>query len=191
VALLLLLLGGAFLHRLPEIHAELGWQWSLQQFWLHLSLSLLVLIVPALVTFLAYGSMWLYNRCACYFRQLTNQQNSSPPCKPRSFIKLAYGYLPLILGGNLAHYLRLFLLEAGRILPVTWATFGINSDSLPIWIAHPAVVSFLQGTTLIASVLLTWVLTQKISRQAFRLLIPQHLAALAIGVSLWAIILPG
>jgi hypothetical protein len=65
------------------------------------------------------------------------------PTKPRPFIQLAYGYLPLVLGANLAHYLRLFLNEAGRILPFSFATFGLDGSSLPIFIAHPAVVSFL------------------------------------------------
>lgn len=194
VALLLLLLGGAFLHRLTEIHTWLGWQWDLARFLPHLGMSLIVLLVPALIVGIAYGAMQLFHRFTIYLHLYTKKKNLPlifSPCKPRPFIELAYGYLPLILGGNLAHYLRLFLQEAGRILPVTYATFGFSSSGLPIWVAHPAVIAFLQGTTLISSVLLTWVLTHKISRRPFRLLIPQHLAALAIGASLWAIILPG
>jgi uncharacterized membrane protein YdcZ (DUF606 family) len=96
--------------------------------------------------------------------------------------------LPLVLGANLAHYLRLFLQEAGRVLPVTWATFGLDGSTLPIFIAHPAVISFLQGTTLIFSVLLTWVLTQKIARQPWRSLIPQHLSAVILAIALWIVI---
>jgi hypothetical protein len=37
------------------------------------------------------------------------------PGKHRPFIELAYGYLPLVLGGTLAHYLRLELNEAGQV----------------------------------------------------------------------------
>ncbi|MFN9760279.1 MAG: AAA family ATPase, partial [Pseudanabaena sp.] len=107
---------------------------------------------------------------------------------PRPFIQLAYGYLPLVLGANLAHYLRLFLQEAGRILPVSWATFGLDGSNLPIFIAHPAVIEFLQGTTLIFSVLLTWALTQKIARQTWRSLLPQHLSTLVLALALWLII---
>lgn len=92
------------------------------------------------------------------------------------------------MGGSLAHYLRLGLGEAGRIIPVTFATFGLNVAGLPILVAHPAVIAFLQGTTLIASVLLSAILTQKIARQPFRLLLPQHLATIVIALSLWAII---
>lgn len=43
---------------------------------------------------------------------------------------------------NLAYYLQLGLAEAGRILPVTWATFGFDGSNLPILVAHPAVINF-------------------------------------------------
>ena len=62
------------------------------------------------------------------------------------FVKLAYGYLPLVWAANLAHYLRLGLQEGGRIIPVSLATFGSSGANLPVWIAHPAVVAFLQGS---------------------------------------------
>ncbi|MBW4614021.1 MAG: sigma 54-interacting transcriptional regulator [Desmonostoc vinosum HA7617-LM4] len=172
VALLLLLLGGVYLHRLPELQSWLGFQVDLTQFWLHLGLSLLVLIIPAAVTFAAHGLLKLFNL----------------RCKSQRFVELAYGYLPLVLGGNLAHYLRLGLGEGGRILPVTFATFGLNGEGLPILFTHPAVIEFLQGATLIFSVLLTILLTQKIARQPLRSLLWQHLAAISLGASMWAII---
>jgi hypothetical protein len=101
---------------------------------------------------------------------------------------LAYGYLPLVLAGNLAHYLRLGLQEGGRILPVTVATFGLDVKGLPILVAHPAVIAFLQGTTLIFGVLLSIILTQKIARQSFNLLLPQHLTIVVLATILWEII---
>jgi len=172
VALLLLLLGGIFLHRLPELQAWLGLNLDLTAFWPHFALSLTVLTISALIPAIIYSGMQLFENLL----------------KPRPFVELAYGYLPLVLGGNLAHYLRLGLGEAGRILPVTWATFGYSGQSLPILVAHPAVIAFLQGTTLIVSVLLTVLLTQKIARQPFKLLLPQHLTAIALGFSLWTVI---
>ncbi len=108
--------------------------------------------------------------------------------KQKPFVELAYGYLPLVLGGNLAHYLRLALSEGGRIIPVTLATFGLNGEQLPVLVAHPAVIEFLQGATLIFSVLLTIILTQKIARQSMRALLWQHLGAMGLGVSMWLII---
>lgn len=180
VALLLLLLGGVFLHRLPELESWLGFNLDLTRFTTHLAFSLAALILPACVPLLAYGGMLAW-------QQLSDWLGASWR-KPRPFVELAYGYLPLVLGGNLAHFLRLGLGEAGQILPVTWATFGLSGQGLPIWIAHPAVVEFLQGTTLVAAVLLTMVLTQKIARQPLRSLLLQHLATIGLGVSMWQVI---
>ncbi|WP_017651260.1 sigma 54-interacting transcriptional regulator [Fortiea contorta] len=172
VALLFLLLGGVYLHRLPELQTLLGLQIDLNQFWQHLGLSLLTLILPTTIPLAAYGLMKIFN---------SRRQ-------PKSFVELAYGYLPLVLGGSLAHYLRLGLGEGGQILSVTLATFGLQNEQLPILVAHPAVVAFLQGFTLIFSLLLTIVLTQKIARQSFRAMFWQHLSAVALGMSMWAMI---
>jgi transcriptional regulator with AAA-type ATPase domain/NAD-dependent dihydropyrimidine dehydrogenase PreA subunit len=171
VALLLLLLGGIFLHRLPEVQAWLGWDLRLAEFWPHAAVSVAVLTLVALIPYLGH----------CSFRLVT-------PQPPRPFVELAYGYLPLVLGGTLAHYLRLGLTEAGQILPVTLATFGDASASLPSYSAHPAVIAFLQATTLVVSVGLTLWLSQKISRQPFWSLLPQHLTALLLAVGLWQLI---
>ncbi|MBD2773044.1 sigma 54-interacting transcriptional regulator [Iningainema tapete] len=189
VALLFLLLGGVYLHRLSELQSWLGLNLDLTQFLPHLGLSLLALIVPAVISFAAYGLMrgfyWLSNK-------IQNPNRPAPlakgGAKPRRFIELAYGYLPLVLGGNLAHYLRLGLGEGGRILPVAFATFGFSGEQLPVVVAHPAVIEFLQGSTLIFAVLLSMVLTQKIARQPMRSLLWQHLATIGLAASLWAII---
>ena len=105
--------------------------------------------------------------------------------KPLPFITLAYGYLPLILGGNLAHYFKLGLGEGGQIIPVTFATFGQISENLPSFSAHPAAIAFLQGMTLIVALLVTIFLTQKIAKRSIRSLIPQHLASLCLIITLW------
>lgn len=171
-ALLLLLLGGIFLHRLPELQTWIGLDLHLQQFSVHALVSCLVLGIAALIPLLSHAVL-------CRI---------SPNLKPRPFIELVYGYLPLVLGGTLAHYLRLGLTEAGQILPVTWATFGFSGAELPIWVAHPAVVSFLQGSTILTAIFLTWILTQKIARQPISVLLPQHMTSLGLGVCLWSVI---
>ncbi|MEQ9357198.1 sigma 54-interacting transcriptional regulator [Coleofasciculus chthonoplastes] len=182
VALLLLLLGGVFLHRLPELNQQLNLHLDLSQFGTHAWFSLAVLSLPALIPLIAYGGIQLS------YRLIQTLNLTIPNPKPRSLIELAYGYLPLVLAGNLAHHLRLGLTEAGRILPVTFATFGLNGEGLPVFVAHPAVIAFLQGVTLIAGVLLSMVLTQKIASQPVRSLLTQHLGIVALGISLWAII---
>ena len=187
VALLFLLLGGVYLHRLPEIQKVMKLQFDLNNFWEHSELSILALIIPIAIPFAAYMLMQAFYRFNCYLKKTIYQQINV--IKPKPFLELAYGYLPLILGGSLAHYLRLALNEAGRILPVTFATFGLNGASLPIIIAHPAVIAFLQGSTLIFSTLLTILLTQKIARQPLRYLFWQHLAVIGLAVSMWRIII--
>jgi transcriptional regulator with AAA-type ATPase domain/NAD-dependent dihydropyrimidine dehydrogenase PreA subunit len=187
VSLLFLMFGTVLLHRLPEIFATLGWDASgilfsaavptsvtAQHFWWHAGMAIAILPIPALIALVAYGLLRLVPHTT----------------KPRSFVELAYGYLPLVLAGNLAHFLRLGLTEAGRVLPVTFATFGLNGAGLPIVVAHPAVVAFLQGVTLLTGVLLSIVLTQKIARQPFLNLWPQHAATIAITVLFWHLILP-
>ena len=180
VALLFLLLNGVFLHRLPELQTWLGLNLNLTQFWPHLGLSLAALIIPMGIPLLAYGFIQMFH---LFYQQLKSVHNP----KPRAFMELAYGYLPLVLGGNLAHYLRLGLGESGRVLPVSLATFGYSSQELPVVVAHPAVTAFLQGTTLVFSVLLTVILTQKIARQPLRLLLPQHLGTVMLAAGLWVV----
>lgn len=172
VCLLFLLFGAVFLHRLPELEGWLGWNLHLDNFASHAGLSVLVLLIPVAIALLA--------------DRLIRWLNQS--CKPRSFVELAYGYLPLVLGGSLAHYLRLGLTEAGRILPVSLAMLGMNGQMAPIAVAHPAVVAFLQAVTLIGSVWLSVFLTQKISHQPFWRMVPQHLATVAIGSLMWKVI---
>ncbi|HEY9700627.1 MAG TPA: sigma 54-interacting transcriptional regulator [Trichocoleus sp.] len=172
VALLLLLLGAVFLHRIPEIADRLNVAINLNHFGTHAGVSVLALLIPTAIVLPAYGLMQWVDR----------------QIKPRPFLELAYGYLPLLLGGSLAHYLRLALTEAGRILPVTLATLGIGTVPVPSMVADPAVIAFLQGVTLIATALLSMALTQKIARQPFWNLLPQHLAIGTLTLMLWQII---
>lgn len=177
VALLFLLLNVVFLHHLPEIETRLGINLNLNNFGIHAAISVLALSLPILLPFIAYLTIKYF--CSQGDRAF----------KPRKFIELAYGYLPLVLAGNLAHYLHLGLSEAGKVLPVTMATFGLSGENLPVLVAHPAVIAFLQGTTLIFGVLLSILLTQKIAHQPFKFLLPQHFSAIVLGISMWQIII--
>ena len=93
VALLFLLLDVVFLHHLSDIFPNL----DLSKFSIHAGISILVLLLPAI---LPLAGSWLAQS------------------EQVSWLKLAYGYLPIVLAANLAHYLRLGLSEAGRIIPV-------------------------------------------------------------------------
>lgn len=175
VALLFLLLNVVFVHNLPKINLLLGLQLDLSQFWLHSLSSIVLLTLPVIIPLMGYGIIRLIAKV---------KKTSS-----RSFIELAYGYLPLVLCANLAYYLHLGLGEAGRILPVAWATFGLNGSNLPIFVAHPAVITFLQGVTLIFGVICGIILTQKIARQSIKTLLPQHFSLMTLSVLFWQIIL--
>lgn len=172
VALLFLLLGAVFLHRLPEIAALLNVDLHLENFAIHSVVSLVALLFPIAIVLPMDGLLKLVQRSG----------------KSKPFLELAYGYLPVVLGGTLAHYLRLGLSEAGQIIPVTFATFGWGTANLPLWVAHPAVIEFLQAVTLSFSLLASLILTQKIARQSWLSLWPQHLATGAIVVAMWQVI---
>lgn len=172
ICLLFLLLGAVFLHRLPEISMQFGWNLPLNQFGWHFVVSTIALFLPGAIALLTHQLIRLLHRVI----------------QSKPFLELAYGYLPLVLSANLAHYLRLGLTEAGRILPVSFATFGLGTASLPVAIAHPAVLAFLQAITLIAGVWLSVILTQKIARQSLWSLLPQHVATFGIGTLLWKVI---
>lgn len=172
VCLLFLLFGAVFLHRLPEIEGQFGWNLHLEQFGIHAGVSILVLLVPAAIALIA-------NRVVRWMNRAT---------KVRPFLELAYGYLPFVLAANLAHYLRLGLTEAGRVIPVTLATVGLGTANLPVAVAHPAVIEFLQAVVLIGGFWLSVFLTQKIARQPLLTLLPQHLALGMIGSLMWKVI---
>lgn len=182
VALLFLLLDVVFLHRLPEIQAYWGLSWSLENFWVHFLVSVAALTVPALIPIFAQISRGLLHQLTIFLNPKGVHQ------KPLPLLESAYGYLPLVLGANLAHYLDLGLGEGGRLLPVMAATFGLNGEGFPIAVADPIVIDFLQGVTLFVGGLLAVILTQKILRSSFWSLLPQYLAILALSVSFWELI---
>ncbi len=173
VALLLLLLGAVFLHRLPQLTTlVLGDASVLDEFWGHVIAAIIALFLPGAIALL--------------INQLRIQLQGTG--SKRTFLQLAYGYLPLLLFASLAHYLLLGLSEAGQIIPVFAATSGLVLPNINL-VAHPAVIAFLQGTALIFGALLSIILTQKIARQPWLKLMPQHGFTLGVSVILWQLIL--
>jgi polyferredoxin len=123
----------------------------------------------------------------------TAQQVNAPiqaPIKP--FVDLAYGYLPMVWAGTLAYYLRYGLTEAGRILPVTAATFGVEQPPkwLPVVEAPQEVVGFLQGSTLLFGVVAALIMTRRIAGQPWKTVIPQCGLIVGFTAGLWHLILP-
>ncbi|MEM8612725.1 MAG: cyclic nucleotide-binding domain-containing protein [Cyanobacteria bacterium P01_H01_bin.105] len=164
VALLLLLWGAVFVHRLPEVAALLGVSELTAGFWGHAIATILLLFAPWPIAWVTYKLTHLI----------------LPRLKARPFIQIAYGWLPIVLFSNLAHYLSLGLTEAGRIIPVSLASFGLAGMG-PAIVAHPAVIAFLQGCSLIFGAILSMLLTQRIARQPWTKALPIH--GLTLGIT--------
>ncbi|MEN9275683.1 MAG: sigma 54-interacting transcriptional regulator [Gloeomargarita sp. GMQP_bins_5] len=167
VCLLLLLLGAVVLHRLPLL--EQWWELTPAGRPAQGVIAIAALALPG-------GLVWFWHRV---------QQALG---RPTPFLSLAYSYLPLVLGANLAYYLPLGLGEAGHLLPVTLATFGVTEVPLPAWQAHPAVIGFLQSAALGGSTLASLWLSHRISRLPLASLWPHQVGILAMAAALtWLI----
>lgn len=171
VALLLLLWGAVFVHRLSAVAALLGVSDLVVGFWGHAIATIGLLFAPLPLAWCTY--------------KLT--QLIQPRLKARPFIQVAYGWLPAVLLGSLAHYLLLGLTEAGQIIPVSLASVGLASTG-PAIVAHPAVISFLQGVCLLFGALLSILLTQRIARQPWLKLLPLHGFTLGMTALLYHLI---
>ncbi|ESA33481.1 cyclic nucleotide-binding protein [Leptolyngbya sp. Heron Island J] len=171
VALLLLLWGAVFVHRLPEVTAQLGISAMVEGFGGHAIATILLLFAP-------WPLAWATHKLTQLIR---------PRLAARPFIQVAYGWLPIVLFSSLAHYLRLGLTEAGRIIPITFASFGVATTG-PIVVAHPAVIAFLQGVSLILGACFSVLLTQRIAQQPWLKLAPLHLLTLGMTAILYRII---
>ncbi|MEA5464403.1 cyclic nucleotide-binding domain-containing protein [Leptothoe sp. PORK10 BA2] len=170
VALLLLLWGAVLVHRLPEVAALLGISAMVQGFGGHAIATLILLFTPLPLA-------WIAHRLTHFIQ---------PSLKARPFNQVAYGWLPIVLLSSLAHYLSLGLTEAGRIIPVSLASFGLASTG-PILVAHPAVIAFLQGVSLIFGAVLSMLLTQRIARQSWVKLAPLHGLTLGLTAILYGL----
>jgi polyferredoxin len=172
VALLFLLLNSVFLRRLPEfVHS---WHLPpLEGFFDHALLSGALLFLPVIVPLIAY------------------QFIPTPKAGQKiSFISLAYGFLPLTLAANFAHYLRLGLGEAGQVLTLIPKTFHLSwPTTLPSLVADPAAIAFLQGLVLLGGVIWSIFLSQQLAKQSFWSLLPNHGTLLGFMCIMWGIII--
>ena len=171
VALLLLLWGAVLVHRLPVVTAALGVSGMAHGFWGHAIATILLLFAPLPLAWFAHRLTHLIQ----------------PRLKARPFTQIAYGWLPIVLLSSLAHYLSLGLTEAGRIIPVSFASFGLASTG-PVVVAHPAVIAFLQAVSLILGAILSILLTQRIAQQPWLKLLPIHGFTLGLTTILYKLI---
>ncbi len=138
VALLLLLLGGVFMHHAHQILAWLGFDTVVvdaEHLLSSIPIALVLLSIPAVLTYLTHA-------IARFF-------DSQHP----DYLTVIYAYLPLTLAANLTHYIPGAVTEAGQILPVVAQTLGYSGASLPTLTWSLDVAQFLQGVTLISAML--------------------------------------
>lgn len=134
-ALLLLLLGGVFMHHGHTILGWLGWgalPMDADHLLISIPIALALLSIPAVVTYGTHAIARLFD-----------------PQQP-TYLTVIYAYLPLTLAANLAHYIPAAMTEAGQILPILARTFGVSSAGMPTLTWSMDVAQFLQGVTLLS-----------------------------------------
>ncbi len=136
-ALMLLLLGGVFMH-----HDRLILSWvGLSQ--LPVDADHLLIGMPIVAIFLSIPAGLTYGVHA--IARLLDRQMPN-------YLTVVYAYLPLTLAANLAHYLPAAITEAGKILPVIARTLGFSGQGLPTLTWSPDVAAFLQGVVLLSGI---------------------------------------
>ena len=152
VALMLLLLGGVFMH---YSHRLLGWVCFGE---IPLNSEHLLTALP-IVTFLLsipFAATYLIHAIARFCdRQMPD------------YLTVIYAYLPMTLAANLAYYIPSAITEAGTILPVIARTFGYSGAGLPTLTWSLDVAAFLQGITLLSALAFSIYPLLKISQRPF------------------------
>ncbi|GLC68372.1 hypothetical protein PLESTF_000684000 [Pleodorina starrii] len=115
--------------------------------------------------------------------------SAAPLPQPAPFLALSYGYLPLLWSATLSHYLQPLLAEGGRLLPITAAMVGWEDAPLPVAVAHPAVIAFLQGSLLLFGAAASAALSRKLAAAPWAAFVPQLALIAAFTAELWALIL--
>ncbi|WP_199336373.1 cyclic nucleotide-binding domain-containing protein [Nostoc sp. FACHB-110] len=167
VALLLLLLGGVFMHHAQRIVAWLGFAGfavDADHLLISLPLAFVLLSIPGVLTYLTH-------KIACVF-------DSEQP----DYLTVIYAYLPLTLAANLTHYIPATITEAGQMLPVLAQTLGYSTSNLPTLTWSWDVAKFLQGVTLISAMLFSPYPLLRITKRSLVHNIPHLLLMLGFTV---------
>jgi polyferredoxin len=149
-ALLLLLLGGVFMHHDHQILAWFGLGHlpiDAEHLLIGVPIVTLLLSVPAILTYLTHAIARLFDR------------------EMPDYLTVVYAYLPFTLAANLAHYIPAAITEAGTIPAVLARTLGYSGQSLPALTWSPEVAAFLQGVTLFSGLLFSIYPLLRIAKQ--------------------------
>ena len=208
IALLFLLLGATFCHRLTESAHMIdlipferseaavlttaqtvddygGYNpFSSPLFRLHSQMAVIALMYPGTIAIIAHFSAKVVNK-------ITNKGGAGVS-SPKSFVEESYAYLPLCWLALLAHFLDLGLSEAGRVLPVTAKMFGFEtlalSGQLPELVADDHVIAFLQGACILAGCSWSVVLLRFNTSKWSLAILPQSFAIVLLSWQYWQVI---
>jgi transcriptional regulator with AAA-type ATPase domain/NAD-dependent dihydropyrimidine dehydrogenase PreA subunit len=153
VALLLLLLGGPFLHYAEKILNWFGWG--------NLAIDSEHLLISLPIASFLLTIPWLATYSTHYLAQKLDNQMPE-------YQKVIYAYLPMTLAANLAYYLPFALQEAGKVLPVTARSFGYSGVGWFSLTWSSDVASFLQGITLLSILFFSFFPLVKITGRPLR-----------------------
>jgi len=95
--------------------------------------------------------------------------------------------MPLCWAATVTHYLPALLGEAGRILPVSAAMAGWEDAPLPALTAHPAVITFLQGSTLLVGAAASLALSRRLAGAPWISFWPHSALVLGLTAELWTL----
>ncbi len=174
VALLLLLCGGVFMHHGHTILSGLGWgdlPLDADHVWLSLPIALLLLAIPAVLTYLAHAIA----------RTIDPQQPN--------YLTVIYAYLPFTLAANLAHYIPAAMTEAGQLLPVLARTLGLSAAGLPTLTWSLDVAQFLQGVTLLSALVFSPYPLLRITGRSWWSNLPHLLLLIALTVGCFGLMM--
>lgn len=171
VALLLLLLGGVFMHYAHRILDAGGWgsfPIDADHLLISIPIILALLSIPAVLTYATH--------------QITRFLDPQQP----DYLTIIYVYLPFTLAANLAHYIPAAMTEAGQILPVLARTLGYSGAGLLTLTWSLDVAQFLQGVTLLSALLFSIYPLLRISKRSWVSNLP-HLILLSglTGTCFW------
>jgi len=167
VALLLLLLGGVFMHHAQTILSWLGFGS------LPLDSNHLLISVP-----IALALLSIPTGLTCVTHAIARLLDSKQP----NYLTVIYAYLPLTLAANLAHYIPAAIMEAGQILPVTAKTLSFSGSDLPTLTWSLDVAQFLQGVTLLSALVFSPYPLLRITQRSFWNNIPHLLLMLGLTI---------
>jgi len=123
----------------------------------HAALAAALLAAPGL---LAWGADGAVCAAAAAARAAAGAAAEAPPGWAeegadggRAFVRLAYGWMPLVWAASLAHYMQLFGAEAGSVLPAAADLLHLPAAvraAMPSAALAPPVVAFMQAAALTA-----------------------------------------